>query len=113
MRHHPLTVSGPKPAFKWSKHRRPPKSGEQSARTTTVRVWRGGTLRTLLCPTYSIVARVKHTVCPVLDAAQLDFDLCCADDTLFGVCYFPRAGMPGEAWAQLEKAACPQSRPAL
>ena len=23
--HHPLTVSGPKPAFKWSKHRRPPK----------------------------------------------------------------------------------------
>ena len=29
---------------------------------TTVRFWRGGTLRTLLCPTYSIVARVKHTV---------------------------------------------------
>jgi hypothetical protein len=28
--HHPLTVSGPKPAFKWSKHRRPPKCGEQS-----------------------------------------------------------------------------------
>jgi hypothetical protein len=23
--HHPLTVSGPKPAFKWSKHRHPPK----------------------------------------------------------------------------------------
>jgi hypothetical protein len=90
--HHPLTVSGPKPAFKWSKHRRPPKSGEQSARTTTVRVWRGGTLRTLLCPTYSIVARVKHTVCPVLDAALLDFDLCCADDTLFGVVPLPRAG---------------------
>ena len=90
--HHPLTVSGPKPAFKWSKHRRPPKCGEQSARTTTVRVWRGGTLRTLLCPTYSIVARVKHTVCPVLDAALLDFDLCCADDTLFALVLLPRAG---------------------
>ena len=30
MRHHPLTVSGPKPAFKWSKHRHPPKSGAQN-----------------------------------------------------------------------------------
>ena len=28
--HHPLTVSGPKPAFKWSKHRGPPKSGERA-----------------------------------------------------------------------------------
>ena len=87
MCHHPLTVSGPKPAFKWSKHRRPPKSGEQNDPDDhSVRVWRGGTLRTLTLP---------HTLdcCPKLDTPSVRyltqhssiFDLCCADDTLFGV----------------------------
>ena len=83
---HPLTVSGPKPAFKWSKHRRPPKCGEQSdPDDQTVRVRQGGTLQTLLCPTRSFVPKVRRAVCPVLDAAQFDFELVLCRPHTFGV----------------------------
>jgi hypothetical protein len=42
---HPLTISGPKPAFKWSKHLHPPKDGPQNdPDDDSVRVWRGGCL---------------------------------------------------------------------
>jgi hypothetical protein len=64
---------------------RPPKSGEQSARTTTVRVWRGGTLRTLLCPNTRLLPELNIPSVRYLTQQNSIFDLCCADDTLFGV----------------------------
>jgi hypothetical protein len=94
---HPLTVSGPKPAFKWSKHRRPPNAGaERVGRPSRVR--QGALSRRYSAP---------HTghLCPKLDAPSVRystqhdsiFDLCCRDDTPFGVSrYFPKSW---DAWA--------------
>jgi hypothetical protein len=71
--HHPLTVSGPKPAFKWSKHLRPPNAGSRATRTTN----RWGPAKEALSKRYSapssFVPKARRAVCPVLDAAQFDF----------------------------------------
>ena len=95
MRHHPLTVSGPKPAFKWSKHRRPQKAGSRAPRTTTfgsgeeAHSARYSAPHTRLLPEFNIRS-VRY-----LTQQNSIFDLCCADDTLFGVMLLSRAGMPG------------------
>ena len=82
VRAHPLTVGGPKPAFKWSKHRRPPNAGSRASRTTKPGPARRHSPDATL-PHTLICAQSSRAVCPVLDAARCDFGLCCADDTHF------------------------------
>jgi hypothetical protein len=82
---HPLTVSGPKPALKWSKHRRPPRCGEQSDPGDQT-----GPGKETLSRRYS----APHArFCPKLDAPSVRYSTqhnsilsgCCSDHTHFGV----------------------------
>ena len=85
MRHHPLTVSGPKPAFKWSKHRRPPKSGEQSPGRPPFGSGEEAHSARYSAPHTRLLPELNTPSVRYLTQHNSIFDLCCADDTLFGV----------------------------
>jgi hypothetical protein len=92
---HPLTVSGPKPAFKWSKHRRPPNAGSRAIRTAKPLEFG----KQSLSGRYSLPHR-SH-LCPNLDAPSVRYSTqhhsilvwCCADHTHSVPRYCPRNGI--------------------
>ena len=98
---HPLTVSGPKPAFKWSKHRRSPKCGEQSDPDDQAGSGKEHSPDATLSHTGSFVPHVTHAVCPVLDAAHLILSWCCADHTHSVPRYCP--SILEALWTELEE----------
>ena len=87
MCHHPLTVSGPKPAFKWSKHRGPPKSGERAPGRPPFGSGEEAHSARYSAPHTRLLPELNTPSVRYLTQQNSIFDLCCADDTLFLVTF--------------------------